>query len=164
MIDDGWKMVMMMMNDKLMVIRSDLSWSETWMISRYKNLLDRRDKSMACVQENALADAICETVLQILDPGAPKPKYWKGPDQLLFAGTRANAQPAGEIWGNEPLCYSKNCKIPINCLHKWHLASNVDKNQVPRHSDLWRSFKQPDTYASQHWILEDKHEILLCGA
>ena len=61
-----------------MVIWSDLSWSETWKISRYKNGLDRFDKFMAWVQTNGLGDAICENVHQILDIGAPKPRFWKG--------------------------------------------------------------------------------------
>ena len=46
---------------------------------------------------NALGDAIFENVLQILDRGAPKPRFLKGPDQLLLAGARENDPPAGEI-------------------------------------------------------------------
>ena len=29
---------------------------------------------------------ICDNVLQFLDTSAPKPRFWKGPDQLLLAG------------------------------------------------------------------------------
>ena len=63
----------------------------------YKNLLDCYNKSMTCVQTNALGDAIFDNDLQILDIGTPKPKFLMGPDQLRFAGTRENDQPAGEI-------------------------------------------------------------------
>ena len=101
-----------------MVIWSDLSWSETWIISRYKNRLGCCDKSMTCVQTNALGDAICENVLQVRDIGAPKPRFWRGPDQLQLAGTRENDQPAGEIWKNELLCWSQNRKNSKDCLHK----------------------------------------------
>ena len=52
---------------------------------------------MTRVQTNGVGDAICENVLQILDIGAPKPRFSKGPDQLLLAGTRENDPPAGEI-------------------------------------------------------------------
>ena len=52
---------------------------------------------MTRVQTNGLGDAICENVSQILDIGAPKPRFRKGPDQLLLAGARENDQPAGEI-------------------------------------------------------------------
>ena len=79
------------------MISSDLSRSETWIISIYKNRLDCCDKFMTCVQTNGLGDAICENVLQLLDIGAPKPRFCKGPDQLLLAGTMEKDQPAGEI-------------------------------------------------------------------
>ena len=42
---------------------------------------------MTRVQTHGLGDAICENVLQILDIGAPKPRFGTGPDQLLLAGT-----------------------------------------------------------------------------
>ena len=145
-----------------MMIWLDLSWSKTWIISRYKNRLDCCDKSMTCVQTNALGDAICENVLHILDIGAPKPRFWRGPDQLLLAGTSENDQPAGEIWANEPLCWCQNCKNTIDCLRKLSGSWKVDKIQVPRHSDLWKRFRKPDTYPSRGWILEDKNQILLC--
>ena len=86
----------------MVVIWSDLSWSETWIFSRYENRLNGCDNSMTWIQTNALGDAICENVLQILDIGAPKPRFWKGPDQLLLAGTLENDRPAGETWENEP--------------------------------------------------------------
>ena len=70
----------------MMLLWSGLSRSETWITSRYQNLLDCCHKLMTCVQANALGDAICENVLQILDIGPPKPRFWKGPDQLLLAG------------------------------------------------------------------------------
>ena len=49
------------------------------------------------VQTNALEDAICENVLHILDIGAPKLRFRRGPDQLLLAGARENDQASGEI-------------------------------------------------------------------
>ena len=52
---------------------------------------------MTRVQTNGVGDAICENVRQFVHRGAPKPRFWKGPDQLLFAGTWENDQPAGEI-------------------------------------------------------------------
>ena len=52
---------------------------------------------MTCVQTNALDAPICQGVLQILDINPPKPKFGKGPDQLLLAGTMENDQAAGQI-------------------------------------------------------------------
>ena len=60
----------------MMVIWSDLIRSETWVISRYKNRLGCCDKCMACVQVNALEDAMCKRVIHILDTAAPKPRFW----------------------------------------------------------------------------------------
>ena len=62
-----------------MVLLSDLNWSETWIISIYKNRLDCCDKLMTRVQTHGVGDAICENVLQILHIGAPQPRFWKGP-------------------------------------------------------------------------------------
>ena len=59
---------------------------------------------MTRVQTNGVGDAICGNVLQILNIGAPKPRFEKGPDQPLLAGTMENDPPAGEIWENEFLC------------------------------------------------------------
>ena len=52
---------------------------------------------MTRVQTNGVGDAICENVLQILDTGVPKPRFGKGPEQLLLAGAKENDPPAGEI-------------------------------------------------------------------
>ena len=45
-----------------------------------------------------LEPPICEGVFKILDIEAPKPRFWKSPDQLLLAGTMENDQAAGQIW------------------------------------------------------------------
>ncbi len=71
MIDDEWQM-----------IDGDDDDYETWITSTYKNSLDGCDKSMPCDQTNAVGDSIGERVLQILDIGDPKPRFWRGPDQL----------------------------------------------------------------------------------
>ena len=52
---------------------------------------------MTRVQTHGVGDAICENVLQILDTGAPKPRFRKGPDQLLLADTIGNDRPAAQI-------------------------------------------------------------------
>ena len=118
-----------------MVIWFDLSWSETWIIPKYKNLLNSYDKWMTRVQTNGVGDAICENVLQIVDTGVPKPRFWKGPDQRLFAGTYENDPPADEIWGNELLCWSQNCKNSTEGLRKWTCCNKSWSTSVP--DTLW---------------------------
>ena len=86
-----------------MMISSDLSQSETLIVSRYKNSSDGCDKSMTCVQASALGYAICDHVLQALDIGVAKPRCWKGPYQLLLAGAMEPYQAAGQICGNDAL-------------------------------------------------------------
>ena len=81
-----------------MTIRSDLSWSETRKISIYTSLLDCCDITTTYIKNNALEAPICERVLQLWDAGAPQPKFWRGPEQLLLAGAMRNYQQAGEIW------------------------------------------------------------------
>ena len=88
-----------------------LSWSETWNCC---------EKLMTRVQTSALGDVIWKNVLQIVDRGAPKPRFWKGPDQLLLAGPSENDQPPAEIWENELLCWSQK-------LQKFHwLFAQID--------------------------------------
>ena len=52
---------------------------------------------MTRVQTSALGDTICEHVLQIVDRGTPKPRFRKGPDQLLLSRAKENDPPAGGI-------------------------------------------------------------------
>ena len=63
----------------------------------YQNLLTRCDKSMTCVQTHAVGAPIRQHVLRILDIGGPKPRFGRGPDELLLAGTTGNDQPSNQI-------------------------------------------------------------------
>ena len=56
----------------MMMIRSDLSCSETRIISRYTILLGCCDRTMTYIKSNALEAPICKNALQIWDAGAPK--------------------------------------------------------------------------------------------
>ena len=56
----------------------DLNWSEPWILSRYANHVGCGAKLMTRVEPNDVGDAICENVLQIVDIGAPNPRFWKG--------------------------------------------------------------------------------------
>ena len=167
-LDDKWCMIRVrwwMIHERLYMMNGgDLVWlccSETSRIWIHKNLVDCCDISMTCVQTNALGDAFCENVLQILDICLPKPRYWRGPDQLLSARTRGNYQAAGQIWMTEPLCWSQNCDDSKGCLQK--LASCIRTWQVPSNSDLWKGPRKPGTYTSRGWILEDKTRFYCAG-
>ena len=46
-----------------------------WIISKYKNLFNSCDKTLTCVESNALEAPMCEIVLQIWDIDAPKPRF-----------------------------------------------------------------------------------------
>ena len=139
-----------------MVIWFDLSWSETWIISKYKKLLNCCDKSMTRVQTNALGDAICENVLQILDIGAPKPRFWKR-SRSASIGRDNGKWSAGwwDLWEWAPML------IPE--LQEFHgpFAQMVIFQQKlikawSRDTMVCERVRKVDTYPSRSWILMTK--------
>ena len=141
----------------------DLSWSDTWIISKYKNLLDCYDKLMTRVQTNGVGDAICENVLQILDIDAPKPRFWGAQISFYWQGHRKMIRQLVRSEGMSSYVDPRIARIQQIVCANGHLAPKVDKHLVPRHSDLWKSFRNPDTYSSRSLILEDKIKFYPAG-
>ena len=98
---------------------TQISWSKTWIISRYANRLDCCDKLMTRVQTHDVGDAICENVLQIVDIGAPKPEFWKGSRSASIR--RRIGKWSASCW--DPREWASmlipELKNPKDCLRKW---------------------------------------------
>ena len=139
-----------------------LSWSETWIISRYKNRLECCDKFMTWVQTNALGDAICDNVIQFVDIVAPNLNFERLPISVYWQGHRKMSSHLARSERMSLYVDLRIARIQKTVCANRHLTSKVNKILVPRHSDLWKSFKNPDTYSSRSWILEDKNQILSC--
>ena len=75
---------------------------------------------------------ICENVLQNLDMTTPKPRFWKGQDQLSLQDTMESGPPEAPIWAKS---IPSSCMIVI-CINENGVRSAAD---LPCEYQKWRN-------------------------